>query len=104
MDDEKFRTSRASDVYSLAMIVWFTWSGQLPFSPRRKREIITAVESGVRPPRPTLVPAERMFDESTEDQLWELVERMWAHDPKDRPNSANVKVEMKIILKKATLD
>lgn len=104
-DDEKFRTTNASDVYAFAMVLWNAWSGQKPFPTLKEPlEITSAVADGLRPRRPQLLPAERMFDEPTEDRLWRLTEEMWAQKPEDRPETSKVKDEMEIIFEKAILD
>lgn len=96
--------SRASDVYSFAMImievhrVWSTirvastyrcpvliqvLSGQAPFSNIKSNYLVVmSVWEGKRPPRPE--------NPSCSDCLWSLIKRCWAQDPRLRPDIREV--------------
>jgi Protein tyrosine and serine/threonine kinase len=67
-------------------------AGDLPFPDLPTNEaVMMAVARGVRPQRP-----DHMFD-----KLWELVELMWAPEPRDRPSTSEVCRQMKAIVKSA---
>ena len=51
---EKFRTSPASDIFSLSMIFWNAWTRKLPFAElTNELKAEAAIRNGERPDRPT---------------------------------------------------
>ena len=68
------------DVYSLAVVLSFLFSGQHPYSGLRNGEIVRGVvEDGLRPETVGMEP-----------RLAMLVSRMWSVDPGDRPSAEEV--------------
>ena len=52
---EKFRTSSASDIFSLSMIFWNAWTRKLPFAElTNELRAEAAIRNGERPNRPTI--------------------------------------------------
>ena len=90
----KFRTSQASDIYSLAMTFLTLLTLALPFSEiNREFEAARAAEQGIRPQRPkkmNLMPAE-------ENPMWDLLGHMWRHDPEKRVNAFSVDDQLKAV-------
>jgi serine/threonine protein kinase len=82
---EKFRTSTASDIYSLSMTFFSTWARTLPFCELfNEYKVQKHIRKGRRPKRPTTqigLPAEM------EQGFWQLIVDMWAHDPSSRPST-----------------
>ncbi|KAF8306344.1 kinase-like protein [Clavulina sp. PMI_390] len=75
---ERFRTSRESDIFSLAMTFFSTWSRQSPFADKIDIEIPDLLALGGRPTRlrfAVIVPF------LTESALWNLIVEMWIGDP-----------------------
>lgn len=89
---EKFRTSGASDVFSLSMTFLSIWARKPPFAhfPNELRAV-AAIQRGERPPRPADVggiPSERM------ESLWLLIQRMWVHEADCRPTAQVVSLQL----------
>ena len=57
-------------------------TGAVPFGRERSTAAAFAIMDGRRPPRPT----HPVFPE----ELWSLMERCWAHDPRLRPEVSGV--------------
>ncbi|KAF8304957.1 kinase-like protein [Clavulina sp. PMI_390] len=85
---KRFRTSCASDIFSLAMTYLNTWSGQPPFSElRNDLKVASNFRKGRRPNIPStgvLLPLDSV------QLLWKLLSEMWAPRPEDRPSSSTV--------------
>lgn len=82
-----FRTSQASDVYGLSMTFLALFTRKLPFDEYpREMEAMRAAERGIRPKRPQSLP----FPGALANDIWSLLEEMWAHEALDRPTSAQV--------------
>lgn len=63
-------------------------TGRQPFSHLRSEyAVIVQVISGRRPSRPT---GAECLEPGLSDELWELMERCWMHDPKQRPEMEKV--------------
>lgn len=85
---EEFKTSRASDVYSLSLVLHSAWAHQAPFTEfPNEKAAGAAARSGLRPPRylgPIDVLEGLVFGEKILDGLWTLLNNMWEHDPSKR--------------------
>lgn len=110
--DELFRTSPASDIFSLSMTFWNVWTRELPFAELlNERKVEAAIRGGQRPNCPTRAtnitavlmapPDMEQFDEHSdldrnflspeiEQDFWLLLVDMWAHEASNRPSSADV--------------
>ena len=84
---KRFRTSEASDVFSLAMTFFYASSGQSPFPHKRDWEVTQLFEAGERPKRSRLVVD---LPPAAERILWNLIEDMWAQEKAERPSSDKV--------------
>ncbi|KAF8303373.1 kinase-like protein, partial [Clavulina sp. PMI_390] len=83
-----FRTSSASDIFSLAMTFLNVWSGRPPFHElRNDLKVMSHFRKGERPDMPTDGVA--LAPELTE-HLWEILCDMWAQEPDKRPSSSKV--------------
>ncbi|KAJ6619582.1 kinase-like domain-containing protein [Mycena sp. CBHHK59/15] len=70
------RATKKSDVYAFGMLVIEVFTGGPPWkSGLSQCSILLNVVTGCRPPRPPNV----------SDELWEIVEQCWAHQPVERP-------------------
>jgi Leucine-rich repeat (LRR) protein len=67
-------SSRASDMYSFACVVYELASGRFPWTGQQPFEIFAALFQSERPDRPQNCP----------DDVWALVQRGWAQDPEAR--------------------
>jgi hypothetical protein len=92
---DKFRTSEASDIFSLSMTLLNLWSCQPPFA-HISNDLLAAagIRQGERPPRPADVmgiPSERM------ESFWLLIQQMWAHEADHRPATQKVHLQLEAI-------
>ena len=76
----KSRPTKSSDCYALAMAIYETVSGNLPFHNQGNIAVLVSVLDGERPPRGV------RFTKS----LWEMLERCWESQPDDRPSIGDV--------------
>ncbi|KAF8308632.1 kinase-like protein, partial [Clavulina sp. PMI_390] len=81
----RFRTSPATDVFSLAMSFYNTWSGNAPF-PEIQNDIKVAGKYR-KGHRPDCTYAVVSLGSGPEGHLWELLQEMWAQKPEFRPLS-----------------
>jgi len=96
--------SKASDVYSWAMVVievgtrdliliecaahrHKVFTGNFPFHNRTPTAVGVDVLSGNRPERPT--------DPKLTDDLWDLTEQCWDQDPQERPEITEVVLRLR---------
>ena len=85
LDDKPF--SKASDVYSFAIVMWEIWSRQVPWSGLHPMKIMRkVVDKGERPPAPAEMPAD----------LREIMVRAWASAPADRPSFRKIVAEVQV--------
>ena len=92
---EKFRTSGASDIFSLSMTFLNIWALERPFAHFPNGLLAAAaIRNGVRPSRPMEnlgIPFEGM------ESLWVLIQQMWTHDADSRPTAQVVKLQLEDI-------
>ena len=69
--------TKASDCYALGMVIYEVLSGQAPFAQYKGIALILKIMGGELPGRPQGA----WFT----DGLWEMLERCWNHQPRDRP-------------------
>jgi serine/threonine protein kinase len=94
---ERFRTSPASDIFSLSMAFYNLWTGEVPFvEVTNDRKAEAAIREGQRPTRPT-----RDIDlpPETEQDFWQLLVEMWAHEAPQRPSSDYMQRRLDIIFR-----
>ncbi|KAJ8079774.1 hypothetical protein PM082_016596 [Marasmius tenuissimus] len=89
--DRHWRESPCRDVYAFGCTVLELLTLEPPFASQTEAEVILAVVSRSRPKRP------RDSGWCT-DELWDLVERCWAHEPHMRPKADDVLRELEGIL------
>ena len=91
----KFRTTPASDIFSLSMVFLSIWAGKTPFAElARRQKVEAAVRKGQRPEKPAVhidLPPEM------EQEFWLLITKMWAHDPASRPPSDDMRIQLEAI-------
>ncbi|WPT11646.1 Serine/threonine/tyrosine-protein kinase HT1 [Picochlorum sp. SENEW3] len=73
-------TSKASDIFSLGVLIWEVWAGELAWGDARPAQILYAICEGERLPIPEDMPA----------ALAELLHRCWLLDPDERPTVDNI--------------
>jgi len=90
-----FRTTAASDVYSLAMTLFNLSTLRMPFKEHRNdMATADAARNGQRPPIPSTT---RFFADSF-NVLWELLVLMWAPTDSARPTAMMVAQQLTDIL------
>jgi len=77
--------SKEADVYALGMTVYQVLTGKWPFHPKRESEVMLAVMSGERPPRP-----ENAEEVGMTEIMWNLLRECWEEDTTKRPSILNV--------------
>ena len=77
---ETSRPTRASDCYSLGMVVYETVSGNIPFHNVPDRAVFLKVVEGEHPSRGV----------DFTDDLWKMMEQCWMSRPDHRPNVESV--------------
>ena len=77
--------SKEADIYALGMTVYQVLMGEWPFYPRREGEVILAVISGERPPKP-----ENAEEIGMTESVWELMKDCWKEDRTARPTITEV--------------
>ena len=82
---EKGVPSKEADIYALGMTVYQVLIGKGPFCPKWEAELLAAVISGERPPKPEN--AERI---GMTDAVWALLVECWREDRATRPNISDV--------------
>lgn len=85
---EEFRTSEASDVYSLSMVILSAWAHERPFVDYPTEKAAgAAARRGQRPLKPLKHVLKGVpLNPATMELLWRLLEEMWAQDPRKRPS------------------
>ncbi|KAF8309230.1 kinase-like protein [Clavulina sp. PMI_390] len=91
---EKFRTSKESDIFGLAMTLLNTWTGKKPLREMNKNKVQSYFIAKGRPERPTSTVA---LGSQANTEFWDLLVGMWEHEPKKRPMSNYVLNRLEII-------
>ena len=76
--------TRESDCYALGMVIYEILSGCTPFG-TGSLVILYKILEGQRPSRPQGEAGERFTDD-----IWDMVERCWKTEPRDRPSAKDV--------------
>ena len=82
---KKSRPTKESDCYALGMVVLEVLTGKAPFPHCSSMAVMREIIKGKHPDRPT-GPEAVWFT----DDLWEMLEQCWLHDPKQRPTIEGV--------------
>jgi len=82
---EKGVPSKEADIYALGMTVYQVLTGEWPFYPRKETEVVHAVISGERPPKP-----ENAEEIGMTDVLWDLLRECWRGERTTRPNISDM--------------
>ncbi|KAF8312283.1 kinase-like protein [Clavulina sp. PMI_390] len=84
----RFRTSPESDIFSLGMTFYNTWSGKIPFSGIRSDfKAAARYRKGHRPELGTVCVT---LTQAQTRSLWELLGEMWTDKPNSRPSGYGV--------------
>ena len=82
---EKGVPSKESDIYALGTTVYQVLTGKWPFFPMREGEVMLAVISGKRPPKP-----ENAEGIGMTEGVWDLLRECWREDRMMRPNISDI--------------
>ena len=77
--------SKEADIYALGMTMYQVFTGKWPFFPKREVEVMHAVMSGERPPKP-----ENAEGIGMTEVVWDLLTRCWREDKTTRLAIAEV--------------
>lgn len=92
-----FRTSVASDIFSLAMTFLHVWTRNVPFAEiSREQKAAAAIRKGRRPNKPT---TQIGLPSYVEQEFWSLIVMMWAQEAPDRPLTADVQECLEVIFR-----
>ena len=93
--EEKFRTTPASDIFSLSMAFLNIWTREAPFAELASSwKVEAAIRKGRRPEKPA---AHLDLPPEMEQEFWLLLTEMWAHDPARRPPSDDMQRRLEAI-------
>ena len=93
--EEDFRTTPASDIFSLSMTFLNVWTREVPFVElTSSRKVEAAIRKGLRPQRPVV---QIDLPPQMEEEFWLLLVEMWAHEPASRPLSDDVQKQLEAI-------
>ena len=93
--EEKFRTTPASDIFSLSMVFLNIWTCKTPFAELTSgQKAEAAVRKGQRPKKPAV---HIDLSPKMEHEFWLLITKMWAHDPASRPPSDDMRSQLEAI-------
>jgi len=89
------KRSKASDIYSFAMLAIQLYTRELPFidDVQNFNGIPFAVRGGHRPPRPTV--ATCPDGDVPSDAVWELIQSCWCAKPSKRPTAKEVAARLR---------
>ncbi|KZT03176.1 kinase-like protein [Laetiporus sulphureus 93-53] len=91
---EHARPSCEGDIYALSMVMWETFTGRVPFDEcPRDAMVILKIISGHRPSRPDSPDLKAL---GLSDQIWQLMEKCWSREPKDRPCARSVMEDLPV--------
>ena len=94
-EDEKFRTSSASDIFSLSMTFLNIWTRKSPFAELpNDRKVEAAIQRRQRPDRPTI---QIGLPPTKEQEFSVLLVDMWAHEPLYRVSTEEVQNRLETI-------
>ena len=82
---EKGVPSKEADIYALGMTAYQVLTGQWPFYPKREMEIMLAVISCERPPKP-----ENAEEIGMTETMWKLITECWREDRTKRPDISQI--------------
>ncbi|CEF60941.1 Tyrosine-protein kinase receptor torso [Strongyloides ratti] len=83
-----------SDVWAYGVLLFEIFSlGSIPYETLSLVEILPFLANGSRLPRPLLVT----------DSVWEIIEKCWLEDPKDRPNFNEIRTNLTKLLEEVTI-
>ncbi|KAF8311176.1 kinase-like protein, partial [Clavulina sp. PMI_390] len=92
--NEEFRTTKESDIYSLAMISYNMWTGNKPFFElRHEWKVLSKSVRGRRPKKPKHMRSNNLPQKSG-TPFWKLLKLMWAQNKDKRPTSEMVLVQL----------
>lgn len=87
-----FRTTQASDIFSLAMTFLNTWTGRPPLHQLDPAHAARELKNNRRPELPSALYG---FSARVKLLLWALLVKMWAPEPSNRPSSQEVWEDLK---------
>lgn len=87
-DRESTERAKASDIYSLGMVIYEMLTLRTPWKRRPVNSVLIAIRNGERPKWPTQGDSD--FRQPVPKDLQDVVEKCWEHDPENRPTAEAV--------------
>ncbi|KAF8306345.1 kinase-like protein [Clavulina sp. PMI_390] len=102
--EERFRTTRSTDIYALSMVSFNMWTGKKPFSDMSMEWKVTLASiKGKRPTKPSDSAIYLNLHQKLEGDFWNLLLEMWTQKPSERPAIDVVLSRLRVIFDKQSL-
>jgi len=82
VDEKPPIPTASSDVYALSIVFIEIFTGEVPYARAIEAQVIYRTITGFRPKRP-----ENSVKLGLSDEVWEILQKCWDHDPSERPEA-----------------
>ncbi|KAG6822190.1 hypothetical protein H0H92_014372, partial [Tricholoma furcatifolium] len=96
-NDENAKNTKESDVYAWGCVAYEIFTGDIPFAGVKDFRVISIVQSGKCPTRPSS-DSKAWTDWGLTDDIWLLMEETWKRLPGNRPPCTKIVERLKILI------